>query len=1123
MSKEVEIYKRKFEREKASRKEAEQLLENKSRELYESNRKIKEINNRLEVLIEDKTNQLTEKEKEYEFMVESINDIIFRLDMQGNILFANRVAQQILNIKKSDLIGKNIKDAIPKRTILKPFNYFVKQYLKRNCISYFEMPLSVSKNQLVWLGINVHFASENCETCTKKQLYLSHKKLIINAQQHCIFNEIIIVAHDITKQKNAQFRLEKSEKKYRELTEFLPEMICEIDKNGVFKYANQFALNKFGYTFSEILQPNFNIFYVFPEEYREKAKANFQNILKTGKATSNEYIAVKKNGEKFPVIVYTNPLYENDQIGGLRGVMFDITERKKQEQQIKKNLLQQEILSKIAISFNSLEDFNKKANDALSTIGKHTDVSRVYIFEDSEDGKSTSNTYEWCNTGISYQKDDLQGIPYTIIPSWKKMLQNEGIVYSENIKELPKDIYDILEPQEIKSIVVLPMISFNKIYGFMGFDECSVIRKWDKSDIELLRAVVNIFSNAFSQQKIQQQLEISEKQNRIIINSFPDSILQADESGNITSFHSPHNYELFKKINAEQSNSIQAVFDEKLSRELMDAIKICLIKDSFQINFNHLIINKIEEYEARFVKLNAQEVLIVVRNITELKEKEKQLQEAKEKAEEASRSKSEFLANVSHEIRTPLNAILGFSQWLYENTETEQHREYINTILTSGKKLLTLMNDILDLSKIESGKLNVEFKSMNYHEVINDIGMVFKKNVEEKGLSFKINTEPSVPAYFYMDELRFYQIIFNLISNAVKFTSKGFINITAKGVRQKTGEGINLIISVEDSGIGINEAQHNKIFESFAQESGKITRSYEGTGLGLAIVNGLLKELNGTVSLKSKPGKGSIFTVTFFNVKVDNSTHQYLESESDENMSFKLDPCTLMIVDDIEFNIHVLKKLIGEEKIEYIEAKDGTEALAKLKDNKPDLIFMDIRMPGINGFDLTKMIKEDSNFSETPIVAFTASTMKDHNDQINEIFDDFLQKPVFKNDVEKVLKKFLPYSYETLKSDKAKKQQIVEENFSKECAEELPEILSQLEDNFMIKWEQIKDNLIIYEIESFKNNLEELGFQKSCPPILKFCAELDTGLKSFDIELIKTTLADFTALIAKLKSGNIKQ
>lgn len=500
----------------------------------------------------------------------------------------------------------------------------------------------------------------------------------------------------------------------------------------------------------------------------------------------------------------------------------------------------------------------------------------------------------------------------------------------------------------------------------------------------------------------------------------------------------------------------------------------------------------------------------------ELNQTQKELQQANINAENALRVKSEFLANVSHEIRTPLNAILGFSQWLYENTPDKQHREYLTTILHSARNLLNLLNDILDLSKIESGKINIDIHPMNYQEVINDIKLVFQQKVDEKGLTMKITTDSTVPDFMLMDELRFYQIIFNLVSNAIKFTSAGYIHISAHAEKTDEDYEVNLIITIEDTGIGIKENQKKYIFENFTQQNSTNKNKHEGTGLGLAIVNGLLKKLNGSIEIKSKPGKGSVFTVTFNNVKIDRGDNTRVEVHR-EGANMKLAPCKIMIVDDIIYNILVLKQLINSEDVAYIEANDGTDALAKLKTEKPDLIFMDIRMPGLNGFDATEMIKQDKELKSIPVIAFTGSTMKDHNSRINNLFEGFLQKPVFKKDLEAVLKHFLKYSY-VAEDFEQKAGTDLQPFFSKECEKNLVKVLEECENDFKPKWKKLKDSLIIFEIENFNEQLKNMASKYSCNIVTDYCTELENGLVAFDIEHIQRKIKDFPQLIEKMES-----
>jgi PAS domain S-box-containing protein len=1017
-----------------------------------------------------------------EILVEDLSDGIMALDAQNRIQDINAAALSFLGLENKNVFGLPVMSLGSSSSLL-------------NALT--------NENQIVEIEI----------LCNEEHKSIS----IIKKEIRNHPGSRLIVLREITAQKLFRIELEKSEKRYRELTEFLPELICEINSKGQLIYVNQFALDKFGYTNEEVINPAFNFLTIFDPEDRPRVIGNVHNLLKNGGQLSNEYIAIKKNGEKFPVIVYSAPLYREDSIAGIRGVMVDITDRKNNELEIARNLRQQEILSSISLNYNSLQNFEEKTNETLRIIGEHTQVSRVYIFEDSTDGLYTSNTYEWCNTGIIQQISELQDIPYSTIHSWKPILLEKGIIYSENITELPQDLRDILEPQKIQSIVVLPLLQDNRFFGFIGFDDCLKSRKWVKSEIELLRTISNILANAYLRNAINNELINSVKENQVIIDSIPDQIIRISAQGKILSSISAQNSSLFRKYVFGKNDSIETLLDEELSNSFLSALKECLISGSFKFDFTFLNWDNLEYYEARFIKLEESEALVIIRNVTENKEKEKELQIAKNKAEEASRAKSEFLANISHEIRTPMNAILGFSEWLHDHVNDTQHKSYLHTILTSGRNLLALINDILDLSKIESGRMNIEMEPMQCSVLIHEIKQVLKQKIEAKNLAFNILIDPSVPDYVYMDEIRLYQIIFNIVGNAIKFTSKGYINVSVYAVKTVSDDLINLIISIEDTGIGIKEDQQEKIFTAFTQQSGQSNRYYEGTGLGLAIVTGLLKKLNGDISIKSKLGKGSTFTITLKDVKVAEVSEQ-TQLEVENQNSLILEPCQIMIVDDVEFNIRVLKRIIDMENVSFLEAKSGEEALDLLLSEKPDIIFMDIRMPGINGYVATEIIKKNEKFANTPVIAFTASTMSDETDRINEIFDAFLQKPVFKKDIYAVLKKFLPYKYKIQEDYK------LDDNLSitPECIEKLPEVIKSLEDQFLPEWESIKNDLIIFDIEDFNNRLSDFASNNSCGLLDRYCRELNQGLQSFDIEVIEKKLAEFQDLIFKLKQFNAK-
>ncbi|MCD4695533.1 MAG: PAS domain S-box protein [Bacteroidales bacterium] len=1094
-------------------------------------------------------------------------------------------------------------------------------------------------------------------------LELSNFGLIILVKNSGTFSSMLISSIKSVNQKLANAanscvnknELEQSEKRYRDLIELLPEMICETDLSGNINFANKYALKKFGYDESFLVE-NFSVFDLFAPSSRKKAINNFQKLFINETGLPNEYVAINKSGEEFPVMVYTNKISANNKVTGIRGVMIDISERKKQEHQLKlgkerlemallgsdaglwdwdiksgsiyrsdrwtnmlgytngeiennkssweniihpedikdvmdnlnrhligeselyqtehrvktkngswkwildtgrvtqrdknkkptravgthidisdrkavdlellkqrelleNSLKQQEIISQISLNFNNIKDFKKQVNNALKTTGQHTNVSRVYIFENNTENTHTSNTFEWCNKGITPQIDELHEIPYEIIPSWKKALEKEGRVKSENIYELPDDIVAILEPQGILAIVVYAIIVNGKFFGFIGFDECTNKRYWKKSELDILSTISSIISNAYERELANKSLIESEAKNQAILESIPDILFHFSKDGKFLNYKNAQKDEFSFAPEDVINKNIFEVFPSSLAKKIKKAISTCLRSNRCMFEYEIESEGRRRDFEASLSKMNNQEVIAIVRDVSERKDYERQLNTEKEKAENANQAKSEFLANMSHEIRTPMNAILGFSESLYHKIEDEQHKKMLHSILSSGKVLLSTINDILDMSKIEAGKIKVDIQPVDIKNMLEEICDIFKEKAEKKGLNITFSTSDNIPDFLFLDENHIRQIMVNLIGNAIKFTSIGYIHldINYTPIVKNTG---NLEIKITDTGIGIPEDQHELIFSAFHQQSLKTNKEYGGTGLGLAIVKKILQKINGEISVSSTPGKGSEFTVVLKKVSISEHKHTSpIETRIPDNTQKEVvfENITILVVDDVKLNIDVVKVLAQSPGLDFLEAKNAEIALEILNHTIPNIIFMDLRMPGMNGFELSEVIKSKPKLKDIPIIAFTASVYATEHEKLLDsgLFDGLMYKPVSKQVLYNTLRKYLPHKLIDKKENNTPEQKHI---FTPFALKKIPELTKILHDSYIGIWKEIKDKLVIYKIEEFLTLLSGEGEKFEMPLLTNYSEQVKKDLEIFDLENVEKKIRAFPELIEEIEN-----
>jgi PAS domain S-box-containing protein len=542
----------------------------------------------------------------------------------------------------------------------------------------------------------------------------------------------------------------------------------------------------------------------------------------------------------------------------------------------RKNLLDADLLLKKRLDYELTtiecmrllqepEDIEKIIARILTKVHNTVNNSRTYIFrngDDTELGLCMSQLYEEVSDGIEPQIDnpELQHLPYSEgAPTLLHVLLS-GENYAHIVEELEEPEKSILKEQGILSVLIIPIFAGEELWGFIGFDDCTEERRWHEDDVNLLRVVADGIGEALLRKVAENKLIESEKKFRTYIEKAPYGIFIVNENGKfeevnetasvLTGFSEDEllRMNVYSRVDPEcEERSIRGIHE--LETKGFSSVELLIRRKNETGIWMRIDSSKLSD--GRFI--------MFANDITEKKKAEDALIEAKMLAEENNRMKSEFLANMSHELRTPLSSIIGFSDVLTDKIFgelNEKQKRYVQHINNGGRHLLDLINDILDLSKVEAGKMELSLEVFSIYDIMEDIRSSVSPMASKKNINLEIinNIETKEIS---ADRMKFKQIMLNLLSNAIKFTpDNGKVSVTA------TKKDDEITISVSDTGIGIPKYMHENIFNPFMQVDSSNKRKYGGTGLGLALVKQFVEMHGGKIWVESEEGKGSIFTFT---------------------------------------------------------------------------------------------------------------------------------------------------------------------------------------------------------------------------------------------------------------------
>jgi len=715
--------------------------------------------------------------------------------------------------------------------------------------------------------------------------------------------------------------------------------------------------------------------------------------------SKTEYRIISSDGTVKHVENIAKLIKENGKVIRIDGMISDKTIEKQLEKSLREETRFQKVLLDISLHYINvdIEQVEAHIQASLNQIGSFVNADRAYIFDYFNRDKYFQNTYEWCQVGIDPQKDNLQHLPLSELRSTYDVLIKGKSLIVPNVQELHEEdeTRKTLEAQDIKSAVIIPILKNKKLIGCVGFDYVKHYHTNTHAEEEILLLFAQILMNIYEKDDQYHQIKQQERKYKNIVNNMDLGLMELDQDGKIT-YINPTLEEMSLYSNNELlgKSPIKTFLDDKDQKEQIYKWTITkptkiqreeakIYTKTGAIRYWNITLTPYLNEDNEFIGSIA-----LCYDMTDDRIRSDELKTAKETAEIASHSKDVFLANMSHEIRTPLNIITGLVRQFKKHDLNQEQRFYAEETLNASNHLLELVNNILDLSKIEKGQLSLEHRPFSIQRLFKELERMFSLQADHKGIELDFHTSKNISKHHLGDAVRIKQVFINLIMNAIKFTQEGYITVQAN--KSKTEDSKELIeFRVSDSGIGIDAAFIRDIFEKFTQETNNYNRKFQGSGLGLTISKQLIELMNGVIKVESKKGKG---TKIIFSIPLEFTSDKQIIKKKKPTYNFK--GKTVLLVEDNKMNRVIAKATINGTGCTILEASGGIPATQIIaKNSSIDLILMDIQMPDMDGAQTTKIIREQLLFKQ-PIIALTANAVKsDLEHYLKEGFNDYITKP----------------------------------------------------------------------------------------------------------------------------------
>jgi PAS domain S-box-containing protein len=1007
---------------------------------------------------QDVTNEI-EIQNQYKNLIQNAIDLIFEVDTNGNFIFVNEFTIKSLGYENDEIIDRNYSEFIRKDYVSSIRDFYQNLLENENYFPTIEFPLLKKNGEELWVsqkviirrneqGTVVAYSGIARDITKFKDIEAENKIRQEKVEQ---YNETIkkLSTTNFSNYKNLDVSVMQIIESAARVTRCNRVSYWKYN-DDILTCENQYELETNSFSRGVVLKKeNFPIYFELIKSRKQICAPDVFSKYGLSEFTENYFLKyeIKSmldipffiNGELIGVLCLeatkSKINWDNEDINFVRSIsdIISLTMISHSRYETEKKLeYKSELLSAMALcteKFLNSNDINDIFSDVLIIMGQATKSHRAYYYENDGSTGLISQKYRWIINNIKLTENNikLQNLPHTFFEELLTPLLNNKIYKAIIPKIENPSLRDKLNNVDVVSIILFPIFVRNKFYGFLGFDDTHEERDWSEDEVNILQTLASNIASSIERITNETAIYESEEKFRLLANNIPGTVYLSNYDENNTKIYINDEIEkLTGYPKSEFLNNHLSFIDLIHPEDKVSTIAAQknAIDSKIPIHLTYRIIHKdnhtvwVEEFGDTIYKDGKIAFLEgIFIDITERKQTETVVQE-KELAEAANKAKSEFLANMSHEIRTPLNGIIGFTDLLMKtNLGVTQHK-YMTTISQSAHSLLDIINDILDFSKIEAGKLDLYIEKYDINEMLAQVIDLILYESNQKNLKLELNIAADMPKYFWLDSVRLKQILINLLANAVKFTERGAIKLEVSVIEKIDDFNATIRFAVIDTGIGILEENKKKIFKAFSQEDSSTTRKFGGTGLGLTISNQLLGLMNSRLELESTIDLGSTFyfdltlktsdeapaTVSLFDTDFDSIKKIVVKT------NHQAKKVTVLIVEDNKVNMLLLKTIIKNLSVPttIYEATNGKLAVEQFEATNPDIIFMDIQMPIMNGYEATEIIRDLKSGQNVPIIAITAGTEKEEKEKcLSAGMNDYIPKPIIKGIIEETFLKWV--------------------------------------------------------------------------------------------------------------------